>query len=1037
VEINCSQRLPYPGLRPFTEAESDLFFGREKHIAQLRTKLENNRFVAVVGTSGSGKSSLVRAGLIAELKGLRDRDSGEVSRQDSQLRWRVAEMRPSGSPVAALARALVSHSAIGPERAALFSDLPIEKRKAALEGDTAFVAATLRRGPLGLVEVLNETPLLPDTRLLLFVDQFEELFRFRNEGPSNTPPDVLAKCLGRGARERWVNEAEAFVALLLETVGRADLDVHLLLTMRLDYLADCATFSGLPEAINASQFLIPRLTREQRGASIVAPARLCGGDVAPDLVNTLLNETGPESDQLPLLQHCLMRMWAIAHEEHVPGHNEWLLTMEHYRDERVGTLKSCLSNHANGIYTDLQKQNARCGMIAETVFRCLTAHRADKLDTRRPQPWAALRSVVASSGDSEADLRLVLDAFRDQDCSFLTPPLDTELLDSTPIDISHESLMRNWPRLQDWVKAEAASADDYRSLARSARHWKKGCADLLDRLALESILDWKKREKPSAEWAVRYGGDFSLAMEFLERSQKSERERCCRRVQRRIAALVLVLLVGGTFGWFIFDRLKEKTELLDRAKKRSDHFLSLAQARLVSPDPKKDVVALHYLSRALHVDPGNAEAARLAIELLSGNIWCSPATTALHSNSDNPLLCATFGPNGQVFAVSSDGNLLSWRENGSALLNHQQLFSGNDSSPTDKNNLTAAFFSRDSKRVLVLSAPVSPNAAVAKAEVWEWFAPTNRYQLTSSAIEIKNPSTYYQIAWSGDERVLVVIPMRWNSTSCQVFRYDGKSYQEIPNPFEAAKVAAACFSPDNKWLATVSPEGGVKLWDAATLEPATETAQVKGEFQLLTGLRPNSLAFGPGKDELLVTVFGQSAQILNMRTGELKQVRPPRGQDQIMRLVLAPEQASNRLAASAFNGRVQISQVSALDEPITEPICFQGAIALPTFSRDGKKILILSGPYWKALDTVQVWDTELQEPLPKANKLKFDGGLAPLWLADVAEVESGTVRWSSDDEGAPQTLEDIRKKYPRQNVRGKYEVIWRRFFSDQSGRYHG
>ena len=118
--------------------------------------------------------------------------------------------------------------------------------------------------------------------MLIFVDQFEEIFRFRNEGPADVSPDNKARDRSAAVRERWVNEADAFVALLLATNETKDLGVHLLLTMRLDYLSDCAVFTGLPEAISASQFLTPRLTREQRCASIVAPARLYGGDVAPD-----------------------------------------------------------------------------------------------------------------------------------------------------------------------------------------------------------------------------------------------------------------------------------------------------------------------------------------------------------------------------------------------------------------------------------------------------------------------------------------------------------------------------------------------------------------------------------------------------------------------------------------------------------------------------------------------------------------------------------------------------------------------------------
>jgi len=1052
VENNCSQRSPYPGLRPFTEAESDLFFGREKHTAQLRSKLERNRFVAVVGSSGSGKSSLVRAGLIAQLKGLGDPDDAPTPTKDEQLRWRVAEMRPGGCPIGALARALVSPSALGPERELLFADLQEEKRREALEGDAAFVAATLRRGPLGLAEVLHETSLPTDTRLLIFVDQFEEIFRFRNEGPANVSPDSIAKDCGAAARERWVNEAEAFVALLLATNERNDLGVHLLITMRLDYLSDCAVFTGLPEAISASQFLTPRLTREQRCASIVAPARLYRGDVAPDLVNTLLNDTGPESDQLPLLQHCLMRMWTIAQERSAAASDvSWFLTMEHYRDERVGTIKSCLSNHANRVYVDLEKRSGHYGKIAETIFRCLTGQTVDKPDTRRPQSWTALRAVATANGNSEADVRVVLDAFRHPDCSFLTPSPETELESATPLDISHESLIRNWDKLQDWVKLESGSAEDYRSLEQAARRWKEGRADLLHRLALESILHWKRKENPSAEWAARYGGDFCLAMEFLDRSQEAERKRIFNRRGRFITTTITALVAAGSFCFFAYrqantekalrqvetQRLNEKSEQLEQVKKRSDHFLELAQGRLnKQDDPKKDVVALHYLSRALHAYPGNAKAAELSLDLLCGKTWCPPLTRALQSESESPLLSATFGPEGQVFAVSSDGNFLSWTGDRSSLVRRQALLleespsTDNNFAPNKAMNLDAACFSDDAKRLLILSAP-APSDTTARAQVWSWSPQSASYERKCPSIEITDPSHYYSIVWSSAGSLLVVIARR-DHPSYQVFQYDGRGYQDLQTPFGPGKVAAASFSADDKLLATVSPEGAVRLWDVATLKPATGTVEVKGSFNLSRDLRPTSLAFVPGEDVLVMTVFSQSIQFLNIRTGELKQVSPPRRQDQAMRLVFTTRQAGKRLAAITLNGRVEIEEASALDRPVAEPICFKGVVGAARFSPDGKKILVLSGPYWTAFDTVQVWDTDLQKPMLAVEQIRFADSLAPLWLADLAEVESAPEGRSSDDDEAPQTMEDIRKKYSAEQGGGTYEVIWRRFFSEPS-----
>ena len=123
--------------------------------------------------------------------------------------------------------------------------------------------------------------------------------------------------------------------------------------------------------------------------------------------------------------------------------------LDQYRDERIGTLKSCLSNHANQIYENLEEQNVRYGKIVEAIFRCLTAHVVDKPDTRRPQSWEDLRGVATAQGDSEFEVRAVLDAFREVNCSFLTPPLATRVSDSTLIDISHESLIRNWNKLQE------------------------------------------------------------------------------------------------------------------------------------------------------------------------------------------------------------------------------------------------------------------------------------------------------------------------------------------------------------------------------------------------------------------------------------------------------------------------------------------------------------------------------------------------------------------------------------------------------------
>ena len=231
---------PFPGLRPFEFNESNLYFGRDGQSERMLAKLAARRFVAVVGTSGSGKSSLVRAGLLPALFGGFMPSAG--------ANGRVALMRPGSDPLGNLARALNEPTVFG-------SDI---EENAALQ--VVITEATLRRGSLGLVEAVRQTRTPPNENLLVIVDQFEELFRFA----------------GVAGGERYGNEAAAFVKLLLAAVGQREVPVYVVLTLRSDYLGDCALFWDLPEAINESQFLIPRLTREQRREAITGPVGVFG-----------------------------------------------------------------------------------------------------------------------------------------------------------------------------------------------------------------------------------------------------------------------------------------------------------------------------------------------------------------------------------------------------------------------------------------------------------------------------------------------------------------------------------------------------------------------------------------------------------------------------------------------------------------------------------------------------------------------------------------------------------------------------------------
>ncbi len=478
---------PFPGLRPFETEEYRLFFGREGQSDELLARLQRARFLAVVGTSGSGKSSLIRAGLMPALRGGMMKGAGSG--------WRIAVMRPGGDPMGNLAAELAKKDVLSDAGMGLRA----EEAEAAIE-------ATLRSGSLGILNVAYQARLGEQEKLLIVVDQFEELFRFRatHEGGS-------------------VDEASAFVKLLLEATQQRELSIYIVLTMRSDFLGDCAQFQGLPEAINDGQYLIPRMTRDERRFAVTGPIGVTRGKITEPLINRLLNDVGDNPDQLPILQHALMRTW-----EHWQANrrNGEPIGLEHY--EAIGTMSEALSRHAEEAFAELPNERSR--EIAERLFKALSERGADNREIRRP---TRLDTMCKITGASKEEVIAVIDIFRGGGRSFLMPPAGTPLHAESVIDISHESLIRNWQRLKEWVNEEAQSVRIYRRLAEASVLHREGSEALVQDPALQFALDWSEKSKPNEAWGERYHPEFTTAMSYLEQSRIAREERIAAEEKRR------------------------------------------------------------------------------------------------------------------------------------------------------------------------------------------------------------------------------------------------------------------------------------------------------------------------------------------------------------------------------------------------------------------------------------------------------------------------------------------------------------------------
>ncbi|MCP4695373.1 MAG: hypothetical protein GY862_00790, partial [Gammaproteobacteria bacterium] len=731
--------FPYPGLRPFERDETDIFFGREEHSDQLLEKLGQEHFLAVIGPSGCGKSSLVKTGLLPGL------EAGFLSRS---THWCCAELRPGAEPFARLAAALLQQEKI---RAAYYRYLGIERDDPGLRAKALkLLEKRLRAGDYSLHEIWAQLALPAGSRLLVLTDQFEEIFRYH--------------------RQKAGDDAPAFVALLLAAALHQD--IYFCLTMRSDFIGDCALFPGLPEAINKGLYLTPRLNREQLHQAIEEPALMFDAQIEPALLNRLLNDLGGAQDQLPVLQHALMRIW-----HKTPDAEAKILTVRDY--EEIGGLQHALAQHADAVFNGLDEARQA---IAEKMFRALAELVEDNRAVRRPVTTGEIAALAGTDWRMAAELA---DAFRAPGVNFLTPPPDTALDADSVLDISHEALIRQWPRMRKWVETEARSAALYQRLRKDAALWKEQGRNntyLWIGLNLENALEWHQREKPDTRWAARYARtsatdgaeEFTLAMAFLDESERHQKTSRRRRIAV-LAGLFIVLCGFLLYAWLNNEQLHEASDVAQAARTQAERDRAKAQNALAEAEKQQQRALLNQSrfladkAKQLTKQGKVFSAMRVALEAL-------PQTSEVSTNKRPYLHEASL----QLYnAVEKH-----WR----GVLEHD-------------NSVGQAVFSPDGKRLLTHAGN--------NAYLWDSRDGQILYVL-------KGHEEYVQhAAFSPDGKAIVTA-----SSDNTARLWDAHSGQ----PLHLLKghedwIIHAAFSPDGKAIVTASADNTARLWDAHSGQP--------------------------------------------------------------------------------------------------------------------------------------------------------------------------------------------------------------------------
>lgn len=465
---------PYLGLRPFDEKDASLFFGREDLVDEIVARLPLTRLLVLVGASGSGKSSLLQAGVIPALR------RGALPGSD---RWCFATMRPGSRPLDELAAALAPLGrSQGPDRRPALA---------------ALLAADEKGLTTAIQEILGEQEAddgsaTSDRRLVLFVDQLEELFTL---------------CEDAGARQ-------AFVARLAAALD-AGSPLYVLLALRADFFSDCLAIRDLAHWLEARGINLGPMTRDELRRAIESPAQRAGLAFEPGLVERMLDDVGEEPGALPLLQFVLLELWLRRRDG-------WLTSVAF---QQIGGPGGALAYRAEEIYARLDPPEQEA---ARRVLLALIRVGEGTVATRRR---AALADLVPAGEEGGAVAR-VLQVLTDARLLIV----GTRATGESTVEIAHEALIRNWPRARQWI-------DDNRELLL----WRGRVGPLVAQWSA-NLRDsgYLLRGAPLAE-AQRWLGERRADLTPEERGFIRESARLRALTQRRsvigTAAISLVLLV--------------------------------------------------------------------------------------------------------------------------------------------------------------------------------------------------------------------------------------------------------------------------------------------------------------------------------------------------------------------------------------------------------------------------------------------------------------------------------------------------------------
>jgi WD40 repeat protein len=942
---------PYRGLAAFEEKDSGLFFGRSNLTKRLQEFVVQHSLTVVLGASGSGKSSLVKAGLIPHLKQLNQE-------QETQERWRIFEpIRLGEFPLTALQNAVKNPAS--PLADVLAPEVELDE-KALVSG------------------IKNWAQLHPDTKLLLVIDQFEELITLCRD-------DV---------------QREQFLKLLAHVLNSCFKQIHLLVTLRSDFEPQFRS-TALENYWKDARFVVAAMSREELREAIEEPASLQVMHFEPhNLVEQLIDEVAQMPGALPLLSFSLSELYLkyLQRQEQARNRGESIaraITQQDY--DELGSVTRSLTERADQEYAQLVRENKAYEQTIRNVMLRMVSVGGELARRRVP-----LSEFKYPESENER-VRIVLERF--EKARLLTPGIDSE---GQPYqEPAHDALVRGWKRLLNWRQQYLSALILHRELTSDAHQWeisskKKRDSGLLwiedPRLPTALQLSCGKAYKDNwinlFRWRFSYQAWQSQSRDCWFNKSESDfiRQSFHQRFKRfgqttlTIAGVILVLSV------ITIDALQRAT--IAQLREQS--------ARVLSFLPTANAVE----GLVLAIDTMNQSRSISALETtaqssLLNAVQVSQEVNRLQGHKGSVSSVAFSRDGKRIVSGSSDGTVRLWdaqtgQQIGPPLKGHRKTVDSVAISPDGKrivsgnNDGTLQLWDAQTGQQIgsplkghgdrVISVAFSRDGKRIVSGSWDgtvrlWDAQTG--QQIGSPLKGRGDGVM-SVAISPDgKRVSSITISTLHSIPVSTLQlWNAQTGQQIGQPlkFHVVFLNALAFSPDGKRI-VMGQGSAVQLWDA-------QTGQQIGQPLRGDGNQVISVAFSPDGQRIVSGSDGGTLQLWDAQTGQ--QIGPPlQGhRDRIYSVAFSPD--GQRIVSGSDDGTLQLSDAQT-GQSIRSSLKGHGRfLASAAFSPDGQRIV--SG----SKDMVQLWDAQTGQQIGPPLKGHRDYVLSVAFSPDGQRIVSGS-----------------------------------------------